>query len=98
MDETESPVEVKQTKSMSSHAKKTLVQPEIDKTAVLFDEKIKELFRRRYRFLVVFFFLLKLLSVYSSYRQSDSNDRQERLRARWTEFKLHFNPVYEQTI
>ena len=45
-DETESIVETKVSKG-SSHPKKTSLIIEIDKTVLAFDEKIKELFRKR---------------------------------------------------
>jgi len=78
---------------MSSQAKKNVVTTEIDKTLILFDEKIKEIFRKRYsnkissNFCSLFFFLC---------RQSDAFERRERLCTRWNEIKHHFNPVYEQ--
>lgn len=47
-DELESVIETKPTKTISSQAKKSVVIAEIDKTAIAFDEKIKEIFRQRY--------------------------------------------------
>jgi len=95
VDEIESTIEIiKPSKITSSQAKKGVVAPEIDKTSILFDEKIKEMFRKRYlnkislKFIFTFLFLN---------RQLDAFDRRERLRTRWNEIKHHFNPVYEQT-
>ena len=47
IDENESVVESKPTKT-TTQTKKSTTTAEIDKTSVLFDEKIKDLFRRRY--------------------------------------------------
>jgi len=50
VDEIESTIEIiKPSKITSSQAKKGVVAPEIDKTSILFDEKIKDLFRQRYK-------------------------------------------------
>lgn len=48
IDEIESTIEAKPTKTTSSPTKKGVVIAEVDKTAIVFDEKIKELFRQRY--------------------------------------------------
>jgi hypothetical protein len=47
-DEIESTIETKPSQKISSQAKKNVVTTEIDKTLILFDEKIKETFRKRY--------------------------------------------------
>lgn len=47
IDETESAVEVKPSKMTSSHAKKPVSAVEVDKTSMIFDEKVKEMFRKR---------------------------------------------------
>jgi hypothetical protein len=47
LDEIESTIETKPSKTTSSHAKKSTVTTEIDKTSLLFDGKIKEMFRKR---------------------------------------------------
>ena len=47
IDETESAIEIKPSKMASSHTKKTVSAVEVDKAALIFDEKIKELFRKR---------------------------------------------------
>jgi hypothetical protein len=91
IDEIESTIETKPTKITSSVAKKVVVTTEIDKTSILFDEKMKELFHKRYSTKLPSNFLFTFSS-----RQSDASERRERLRTRWNEIKLHFNPVYEQ--
>jgi hypothetical protein len=40
-------IETKPSKTVSSQTKKGVIIAEIDKTSILFDEKIKELFRQR---------------------------------------------------
>ena len=50
IDEIESTIEAKPTKTISSPTKKGVVIAEVDKTAIVFDEKIKELFRQRYAY------------------------------------------------
>lgn len=47
LDEIESVSEIKPTKITSSQTKKSTTSIEIDKTSLLFDEKIKEMFRTR---------------------------------------------------
>ncbi|CAF1054515.1 unnamed protein product [Adineta ricciae] len=76
VDDVEPVAETKPSKAAASHSKKASPVVEIDKTALLFDEKIKEIFLQR---------------------QANSLDRRERLRTRWSEIKLHCNPVYEQS-
>jgi hypothetical protein len=90
-DEIESTIETKPSKTISSQTKKGVVIAEIDKTSILFDEKIKEFFRQRYTQHLFISFHIFLL-----YRQSDASNRRERLRTRWNEIKHHSNPVYEQ--
>ncbi|CAF0781195.1 unnamed protein product [Rotaria sp. Silwood1] len=75
LDEIESTIDTKPLKTISPQTKKSGATIEIDKTSILFDDKIKEMFRTR---------------------QSFAYERRERLRTRWNEIKLHFNPVYEQ--
>ncbi|CAF4763057.1 unnamed protein product, partial [Rotaria sp. Silwood2] len=75
LDEIESTIDTKPLKTISPQTKKSGATIEIDKTSILFDDKIKEMFRTR---------------------QSYAYERRERLRTRWNEIKLHFNPVYEQ--
>ncbi|CAF0839907.1 unnamed protein product [Rotaria sordida] len=78
LDEIESTIDIKPSKTISPQTKKSGASIEIiDKTSILFDEKIKEMFRTR---------------------QSYAYERRERLRTRWNEIKLHFNPIYEQII
>jgi len=47
VEEIEPPIEVKPSKTTSSQAKKSAPIIELDKTTLLFDEKIKETFRKR---------------------------------------------------
>lgn len=61
-DEIESTIETKPSKTISSQTKKGVVIAEIDKTSILFDEKIKELFRQRYTNKISFHFSSLFLS------------------------------------
>lgn len=47
LDDSESIVDVKHSKTTALQAKKIVAPVEIDKTSILFDEKIKEMFRTR---------------------------------------------------
>ena len=62
-DELESVIETKPTKAISSQTKKGVVIAEVDKTAIAFDEKIKEIFRQRYTHSFPFLLICALFSL-----------------------------------